>query len=166
MNFSELVQKRYSARSYTSKAVEPEKLNALLSAARYAPSAANLQPVRLIVVKQKAGLEKLGKAANIYGAPLAVIVCADKDKAWQRPFDGMITADIDASIATDHIMLCSADLGLDSVWICYFKPDVLKAEFAMPENLIPVNILAIGYSDEQPPEKKRLPVSELIFGEF
>ena len=166
MNFLELAKKRYSARTYSDKSVEREKLDALLYAAQLAPTAANFQPVRLIVVQEKSGLEKIGKAANIYGAPLAVIVCADKEKAWQRPFDGMRTTDIDASIVTDHMMLCAADLGLDSVWICYFKPDVLKAEFNLPQNLIPVNILAIGYSDEQPLEKKRLPVNELVIGEF
>lgn len=166
MSFLELAKKRYSARRYSDKAVEREKLDTLLYAAQLAPTAANFQPVRLIVVREKSGLEKIGKAANIYGAPLAVIVCADREGAWQRPFDGMRTTDIDASIVTDHMMLCAADLGLDSVWICYFKPDILKAEFSLPQNLIPVNILAIGYSDEPPSEKKRLPINELVIGEF
>lgn len=104
MEFLELAKRRYSARSYSGKKVEPEKLDYILQAEHVAPTAANLQPVHLIVVQEEDGLEKLGKGANIYGAPLAVIACADLDKAWVRPFDQKRTGDIDASILTDHIL--------------------------------------------------------------
>ena len=46
------------------------------------------------------------------------------------------------------MMLEATELGLGSVWICYFNPDILKEELNLPENLEPVNILALGYSDE------------------
>lgn len=147
MDFLSLSKKRYSVRKYLSKPVEKEKLDAILSACQAAPTAANLQPHKLIVVKTKEGLSKLEKAANVFGAPLAIIVCADKSKAWTRPFDQKNTSDIDAAIVTDHMMLEATDLGLGSVWICYFKPDVLRSEFNIPDNLEPVNILAIGYAD-------------------
>ena len=62
--------------------MEPEKLEKILSAAHAAPTAANLQPVRLIVVQEQEGLDKLGTAANIYGAPLAIIVCSQPARAW------------------------------------------------------------------------------------
>jgi len=78
------------------------------------------------------------------GAPLAIIVCADHNKAWVRPFDKKQTGDIDASILTDHMMLQATELGLGTVWVCYFKPDVIKKEFELPDNLEPVNILVIG----------------------
>ena len=55
--------------------------------------------------------------------------------------------DIDASIITDHMMMEATYLGLGSVWVCYFKPDILKAEFKIPDNLEPVNILVLGYAD-------------------
>ncbi|GFI11381.1 MAG: nitroreductase [Lachnospiraceae bacterium] len=167
MSFLELAKKRYSVRSYTPQKVEEEKLDKILQAAHAAPTAANLQPVRLIAVQSEEGLEKIGKAANIYGAPLAVIVCADHNKAWVRPFDKKQTADIDASILTDHMMLEAAELGLGSVWVCYFKPDIIKKEFELPGNLEPINILAIGYSNEEAadPERHsqtRIPIKELV----
>ena len=112
-----------------------------------ASTAANLQPVHLIAVQSGDGLAKIGKAADIYGAPLAIIVCADRNKAWVRPFDQKQTGDIDASVLTDHMMLQATELGLGSVWVCYFKPDVIRKEFDLPENLEPVNILVIGYAD-------------------
>jgi len=84
-----------------------------------------------------------------------------------RPFDEKQTGDIDASILTDHMMLQATELGLGSVWICYFKPDVIRKEFNLPDDLEPVNILAVGYSDEETadPERHsrtRIPVGELV----
>lgn len=167
MSFLELAKRRYSVRSYTAQKVEAEKLDKILQAAHAAPTAANLQPVHLIAVQGKDGLDKIGKAANIYGAPLAIIVCADHGKAWVRPFDDKQTADIDATILTDHMMLQATDAGLGSVWICYFKPEVICREFHLPEGLEPVNILAIGYPDEEAadPERHsqaRIPMEELV----
>ena len=168
MNFLDIAKKRYSVRSYNSQNVEPEKLDKILEAAHIAPTAANRQPVRLLVIQEKTELDKISKAANIYNAPLAIIVCSDHSIAWKRPFDNKQTTDIDASILTDHMMLEATELGLGSVWICYFKPDVIKEEFNLPDNLEPVNILAIGYSDEKPAsltrhEETRMPLSDLIY---
>lgn len=70
-----------------------------------APTAANRQPVRLMVVRSREGLSAVSEAANIYGAPVAIVVCADHSMAWTRSLDGMVTTDIDASILTDHMML-------------------------------------------------------------
>ncbi len=167
MDFITIAKTRCSIRSYTDKKVERSKLEKILEAAHVAPTAANLQPVHLIAVQSEDGLAKIGKAANIYGAPLAIIVCADHNKAWVRPFDQKQTGDIDASILTDHMMLQATELGLGSVWVCYFKPDVLCQEFGLPANLEPVNILAIGYAGEnitglERHSQTRIPVSELV----
>ncbi len=112
MDFIEIAKKRYSVRSYRDRKVEEEKLEKILEAAHAAPTAANLQPVRLIVVRSREGLGKIGKAADLYGAPLAIIVCADHEKAWVRPYDKKKTTDINASILTDHMMLQAAEEGL------------------------------------------------------
>jgi nitroreductase len=166
----EIAKKRYSVRSYKSTKVEKDKLLKILEAGRVAQTAANLQPQRLIVVQEQAGLSKIAKAANIFGAPLAIIVCVDKGIAWKRPLDGMITSDIDASIVTDHMMLEATDLGLGSLWVCLFKPDVIRTEFNLPDNLEPVNILVLGYANDKPlaadrHSKTRLPVEKTIFYE-
>ena len=64
-------------------------------------------------------------------------------------------------------MLQATELGLGSVWVCYFKPDILRQEFNLPANLEPVNILAVGYAGENftDPERHsqtRIPVRELV----
>lgn len=155
MSFMEIAKKRYSVRKYENRAVESEKLEKIIEAAHVAPTAANLQPVRLIVVQGKDGMGKLGKAANTYHAPVAIIVCADHSKAWTRPFDGKSMTDIDATILTDHMMLQATELGLGTCWICYFKADVVSKEFNLPKELEPINILAIGYADENPADSER-----------
>ena len=167
MDFMELAKRRCSVRAYEDRKVEPEKLERILEAARIAPTAKNLQPVKLLAVQSGEGLEKVGMAANIYGAPLAIIVCADHQRAWTRPFDGKRFTDIDASILTDHMMLEATELGLGSVWICFFKPDVLREEFSLPEHLEPVNILAVGYASGTPTspdrhDKTRVPMDNLV----
>lgn len=167
MNFTDIAKARYSVRSYCDRKVEPEKLAQILEAAHVAPTAANRQPVRLLVVQSEEGLARIGRAANIYHAPLAVIVCADHSREWVRPFDGKPSGDIDASILTDHMMLQATELGLGSVWICFFKPDVLRRELQLPENLEPVNILAVGYADGERPDagrhaSERIPMEQLV----
>lgn len=167
MSVLDTAKARYSVRAYTDQAVEDEKLQKVLEIAHVAPTAANRQPVRLVVVRSSEGLSAVSESADIYGAPVVVVVCADISRAWKRPFDGMVTADIDASILTDHMMLMATELGLGSVWICYFKPDVLKQRLDLPENLEPVNILALGYSAEPPVDKDRhsqtrLPLDEIV----
>jgi nitroreductase len=167
MDFLNIAKSRYSVRNYSTQKVEQEKLDKILEAAHVAPTAANLQPVRLIVVREKDGLDRISKATNIYNAPVAIIVCVDTSRVWERPFDKKKTGDIDAAILTDHMMLQATELGLGSVWICYFEPDVIKKEFNLPDNLEPVNILAVGYGDETPasPERHsvmRKPLEELV----
>lgn len=146
MNFIDLAKKRYSVRKYEEKEVETEKLNKILEAARVAPTAANLQSQRLIVIKQKDNLEKLKKGANVYGAPIAIIVCSDHNESWKRPLDGRDSADMDASIITDHMMLQATDLGLGTIWVGYFNEKIIKESFNIPENIEPISILGIGYS--------------------
>jgi nitroreductase len=154
-NFLDLAKSRYSVRKYEKKAVESEKLTAILEAGRIAPTAANQQPCVFLVLNDKESMGKLGKACASHGAPLAIVVCADKKSAWIRPFDKASMVEIDSTIAADHIMMCVQDLGLSSCWITYFDPVIIRKEFNIPENIVPVNILAIGYGADEPQSPER-----------
>lgn len=155
MTFLELAKKRYSCRSYSDRPVEPEVLHQILEAAHVAPTGANRQPQRLIVVQSKDGMEKLGCSANLHGAPMAIIVCGDRSAVWTRWFDEKQITDIDATIVTDHMMLAAADLGVDSVWICAFDPKIVREAFSVPEDWEIVNILALGYGNGTPKSPDR-----------
>jgi len=167
MDFLTIAKKRCATRGFTDQEVVQEKLDRILEAAHVAPTAANRQPVRLLVLQSKEGLEKLGKATKLYGAPLAILVCADRNTVWTRSFDGKKTCDIDASILTDHMMLQATELGLGTVWICAFDPEIVRKEFQLPDNMEPVNILAVGYPKAAPssPDRHnqtRIPLEQLV----
>ena len=167
MDFLELAKKRYSVRKYEEKKVSEEDLIKILEAGRVAPTGANAQPQRLVVVKEKEGLDKLKKCARIFDAPLALIVCGDHNTSWKRKYDNKDSLDIDVSIVTDHMMLQATELGLGTVWICYFNVELLREEFNLPDNIEPVNILVVGYAagEAASPErhnKARKSIEEIV----
>lgn len=171
MDFLTLAKKRYACRKYhKGRPVEDEKLAAILEAGRVAPTGANRQPQRLVVVRSEEGRERLARCTRDFGAPCAIIVCADTSEAWTRKYDDKMIGDIDASIVTDHMMLAAASLGLDTLWICMFKPEAVREEFRLPEHFEPVNILLVGYgegipSDPDRHDMLRKPLSETVFYE-
>lgn len=157
MDFNNVISTRKSVRKYSDKKVEKEKLDAILETARIAPTAHNYQPQKIVVVNSAQGLAELQEGSNVFGAPLALIVCADHNQSWKRDSDEKDSGDIDASIVTTYMMLKARELGLDSVWVCNFKPDVVKEKFNIPENVEPINILIVGYAHDSmnDPARKR-----------
>ena len=149
MDFENMVKERYSSRKYTDSPVPQDAIDSILEAGRMAPTAKNLQPVRVMVADTPESLEKLGKTAKLYGAPLGLVVVTDSSKAWVRPFDGKSFADIDASIVTTQMMYAAQELGLGSVWIGYFDPAVLKEELGLSDTEEVSAILAIGHRADE-----------------
>ena len=115
MEFIELVKKRYSVRAYEARSVEREKLDYVLECARLAPSAVNRQPWRFVVAESSEARERLCACYHnewLRQAPVIVAVCVDRGAAWTRLNDGKNHADVDGSIATEHICLAAAEVGL------------------------------------------------------
>ncbi|MBO5235010.1 MAG: nitroreductase family protein [Alistipes sp.] len=164
-SFLELVEARYSSRSYSDRAVEPEKVEYLLECARLAPSAVNFQPWKFVVVES---VEKRARLQECYlrewfrEAPLYVVVCADKAQSWKRKLDGHDHADIDAAIATEHICLAATELGLGSCWVCNFDADLCSEVLDLEGELYPVAIVPIGYPTDEPTSKKRKPIEDVV----
>lgn len=170
MDFLSLAKQRCSMREFKDIQVESEKLDKIIEAAHVAPTAANMQSQRLLVVKSDEGLGKLSKAVNFHGAPLAIIVCGDYSEAFVRPFDQKNMAVIDATIVADHIVMEAEDLGLSSCWMTLFRPDVVREEFKIPVEMEPVAIIAIGYANVQKASADRhlydrKSISEIVFSE-
>ncbi|MBQ0102437.1 MAG: nitroreductase family protein [Firmicutes bacterium] len=149
MDFSNLAKERYSVRSFSDEKVSDTDLSVILEAGNLAPTACNRQPQRIIAVRSEEGLKKLKNCTDYtFDAPLALIVCYEADKCWVRPFDGKSSGDIDASIVATHMMLQAKEIGIGSTWVMYFKPDVLKKDFRLDENVVPVAILMMGHPSE------------------
>ena len=168
MSFLELSKSRYSTRRFSSKPVEEEKLAALYEVIRNAPSAKNLQPVKVYVLRSPEAIAKANQATPcMYGAPLAFLVCADMEQVWVAPnHPDENTADIDGTIVVTQLALEAAELGLGSVIVRMFDIEKTKEIFGLPENLKPILFLPVGYKDEKDaPSPKHLdkkPLSDLI----
>ena len=164
-SFLELVEARYSSRSYSDRAVEPGKVEYLLECARLAPSAVNFQPWKFVVVEsaeKRARLQECYLREWFREAPLYVVVCADKAQSWKRKLDGHDHADIDAAIATEHICLAATELGLGSCWVCNFDADLCSEVLDLEGELYPVAIVPIGYPTDEPTSKKRKPIEDVV----
>ncbi|MBM3293535.1 MAG: nitroreductase [Candidatus Aminicenantes bacterium] len=165
MEFQKLVGKRYSVRAYDPRPVEEERLARVLEAARLAPTACNLQPFRIIVLPTK-GREK--ELLRIYGrpwfvqAPLVLAVCALPDESWKRKSDGWNAAEVDATIAMDHIILAATEEGLGTCWIAAFDPDAARDVLGLPRAVVPVAFTPLGYPADSPPPRKRRPLADLV----
>ena len=152
--FLQLAKERFSVRYYANTPVEQEKIDAILEAARIAPTAKNLQPFHIYVLQSKEALAKInGLTRCAYGAPVVFIVCYDKSKAWVSPFDSSDNSGVmDASIVGTHMMLEAFEQGLGSCWVKFFDAKQVAAAFDIPDNLTPSFLLDVGY-----PEKRTAP---------
>lgn len=108
---------------------------------------------------------------GLYNAPCAIIVCVEPECAWTRKYDEHNIHEIDATIVTDHMILAATEQGLGSLWMCRFKPEIIRSEFNIPESYVPVNVLLIGYPapdalykapDRHDAEGLRKPVEETV----
>lgn len=170
MTLLNIMKERYSARSYSSKKVDKEILDKILEAGRVAPTAANKQTQRILVIESEEGLNKIAKACRAYNPPLILIVCSDTTQSWTNQHDGKTMNDIDCSIVSTHMMLEAKALGVDSLWLNWFDPKVIYKEFNIPREYEIVNLLALGYADMEPASpnrhsQTRKPISETVYYE-
>ncbi len=155
MELLDLMKSRYSARSYASTKIKKEKLELILEAGRVAPTGANRQTQRILVIESEAGLEKVAKATRSFNPPMVLMVMSEVKDTWKSPYDGKEMNDIDCSIVSTHMMLMAKSLGIDSVWLNWFDPKVLRSEFNIPDGFEINNLLVLGYSDKEPLDKDR-----------
>lgn len=157
MSFLKLIEDRYSVRGYLNKPVEEEKLNQLLQAARIAPTAANRQAFKIVVIptsKYEEQLKRLYGRTWFVEAPIILGIYAIPAQNWVRK-DGINYAYVDAAIVADHIILTAAQLGLGTCWIGAFDPEVAK-EFVSEEGLEAVAFTPIGYANPQAPKRDKV----------
>ena len=145
-NFLQLAESRFSVRNYDPRPVEQELIQKLLRVAQVAPTAANKQPQKIYIITKEADREKLKTVTKYtFNAPMFFVVCVDKNKAWKHKTEEYYSVEIDGSIIATHIILEAHDIGLGSVIVRSFKTEELKKLFNIPENIIPVALLPLGY---------------------
>ena len=162
---------RYSERSFDSRPIEQEKLDKILEAGRIAPTACNYQPQKFYLIRSEEGLEKLKKVTPFhYNAPLMVLVCYDLNEVWKNPgdryFEAYNSGEQDASIAATTMMYEAEELGIHTIWIRGFDSKTVADTFGLPENIIPVMMLGLGYPTEKSKAHKwhylRKPIEDYV----
>lgn len=142
---------RASVRSFDGRKVEPEKIELLMKAAMAAPSACNQQPWEFVVVTEPAALDKLAECSPYAGcirqAPLGIAVCM-RTEGLQAPS----YTQIDASAATENILLEAVHLGLGAVWLGIApgqeRMEAVRQVIGAPETIQPFCLVACGYPDK------------------
>ena len=159
MNTLEAIRTRRSVRRYTSEPVSEKDVQVLLEAAMAAPSAANQQAWHFVVIDERVLLDRIPDfhpyCPFIREAPLGIVVCGDL--SLDRT-DGMFWVQ-DCSAATENLLLAAHAIGLGAVWLAVYPIDErvqgIRDLLALPEHLVPLNIIAVGHPAEVPPPSHR-----------
>jgi len=164
MEFQELIRRRYSVREYLPEPVSEEALARILEAGRLAPTAANRQPFRIVVLHTAGRLEALGRVYRRHWfvrAPVVICVCGVPEEAWVRK-DGRSHLDVDAAIVMDHLILAATDEGLGTCWIANFDVDAAREVFEVRAGEVPLLLTTLGHAADRPGPKERRSLASLV----
>ncbi|MHB1315009.1 MAG: nitroreductase family protein [Christensenellales bacterium] len=163
MELFEALKSRRSIRKYKSMPIRKDTLEKILEAARLAPSAANKQQWKFVVVEDPALIQKMVAVAGeqaFVGASAAVIAACGQNS-------GMMTCDqkrntVDVAIACTHIILSAHDQGVGTCWLGRYSQHDVKKLLGVPDDWEVVALLTMGYPDETPAPRSRKPLEEIV----
>ena len=158
MEFYQVLKTRRSVRAYKPDAVPENALNKIAEAVDLAPTACNLQPFKLLLVRDQQMRKticshcRFGFLAEV---PVIAVMLTNESASWTR-FEGNPAADIDASIAMEHFVLAAAAEGLGTCWICAFsRPEMNDAlKISAPWSVFALSPLGYGNGGTRPFSRK------------
>lgn len=158
MDAMEAILSRRSIRRYTDQPVPDEVVHDLLKAAMSAPSAGNQQPWHWVVINERRILNEIPGihpySAMLKEAPLAVLVCGDLKLETNKGYWVQ-----DCSAATQNLLLAAHATGLGAVWLGVYPREervvALRKLLGLPEHIVPLALVAIGYPAEAKPPANR-----------
>lgn len=157
MEVFETIKNRTSVRKYKPEQITEEKIDMLIEAGRLAPTAANQQRYKLVIIDDEDIKKRLSVACNnqtFVGTASHVIAgTSDQDWKWNQ---------VDLAIVLEHIVLEAKELGLGTCWIGAFNEQEVKKILDIPENIKVVALLTIGVPDEVPRHTSRKKVEDLV----
>lgn len=147
------IMSRASVRNFKETPVEMEILEELVKAGMAAPTGGDRRPWAFVVVTDPDILLSLngGRIRNLNTAQAAIVVCGDKTLSdyWV----------LDCSAASENILLAANAYGLGAVWCAVYpnhdRSAIVSEVLDLPENIVPLNIIAIGYPVETPTPKDK-----------
>ncbi|MGE3062071.1 MAG: nitroreductase family protein [bacterium] len=142
---------RRSTRKYSDKEIEKKKIEVILKAGMYAPSAHNTQPWHFIVIRNKNLMCEISKVHRYAGmtknASAVILVCADTARQDDPGYFSQ-----DCSAATENILLSAHIEGIGACWIGIYpvkeRMEKISALLKLKKNLAPFSLIALGYPGE------------------
>ncbi len=164
MEAMEAILSRRSIRKYAPTPLSDEQLHGVLDAAMNAPSSSNGQPWHFVVIDDRRVLDEIPKfhpySSMLKEAPVAVVVCGDTSLERSK---GVWVQD--CSAATENILLAARAQGLGSVWLGVFPIEErvtgVRKLLGLPDNVMPLNIIALGHPGETKPPANRFNVERV-----
>jgi nitroreductase len=172
MEVLKAIRGRRSIRAFRPEKNVPDKtVDLLINAARWAPSAGNIQPWEFIVVRKAEMRERLVKAA--YGqafigkAPVVIVVCADEDRCSQGYGERGKTLYCiqDTAAAVQNLLLAAYSLGLGTCWVGAFSEESARQALQIPAGIRPVAIVPVGFSAKSPSPRRKRPITRIVHRE-
>jgi nitroreductase len=182
MDIFEAIKTRRSIRKYQDRPVEEEKLKAVLESVQMAPSWANMQCWRLVVVKDRAKKERMSELSYmesyyatkehksnparkaLAAAPVVIVLCADPAESGSVRGQSYYLAD--TGLAAENLMLAARGLGLGTVFVGIFDEDEVRTLLNIPSTIRIVGLFPLGYPVEEKKEgPARKPLKDFCFYE-
>ncbi|MFH1727559.1 MAG: nitroreductase family protein [Pseudomonadota bacterium] len=169
MELMDIIKKRRSIRNYdSSKKVDTASIEKLIEAAVYAPSGGNVQPYKFLVIsneeKKKEFVETALRQDFIKDASCAIVVCIDKEAAIQSYGKrGLRLYSIqDTAASIQNMLLTAQSLGLSTCWVGAFDEIKVANCLDLSSNLRPIAVIPVGYSDQEPGQRKLKNINEIL----
>ncbi len=175
MEVLEAIKNRRSIRQYKTTPVDDKTIELVLEAARWAPSWANTQCWRFILVRDSKiktevanTLSETNRAREaIMKAPVLIVACAELGKSGYR--QGEPTTDkgdwymFDVALAMQNLVLAAHSLGLGTVHVGLFDAKKAASILGVPPGFCVVEMTPLGYPDQEPAPRPRKELSEIVF---
>ncbi len=172
MDIYEALKERRSVRKYKTDLVSEDKLKRILDAGRVAPSWANKQCWRFIVVRDEKKKAQLADsmpdsnpARKAVGetAPVVIVLCADPEASGKQ--DGKDYYLLDSGLAMQQLMLAASAEGLGTCWVAWFDEAQVRATCTVPPEFRVVALTPLGLPEKQPSPRSRKDLSEITYAE-
>nr|MDO8112358.1 nitroreductase family protein [Candidatus Sigynarchaeota archaeon] len=164
MEFNDVIQKRHSVRKFKPDPVPMDVVKRVVNAARLAPSWANMQGVRYIIVASKEQVEKVANSIGPKWAKTApMFVAAISDEKWSGKRGDLAYFMLDVGIAFEHLVLAATNEGLGTCWLGAFNEEKLKPVLDIQKKNRIVAMTPLGYPAEEPKASPRKELSEIAF---
>ena len=162
-----IIKERRSIRSFTTQDVPDEIVQKIIEAGWLAPSAGNRQPVEYIIIRDEAVKQKISVQKFVGTSSVVVVVAVNKDRATERYGERGEKMYIyhDSGAAIQNMLLMAKTLDIGTCWIGAFNDERVSKLLKLPDNIMPMAIIPMGYPESEPSPPRKIPLEKIVHNE-